>query len=671
MQTPVTLSNEQNQFIQAALRGENILVDACIGSGKTTAIQALCNSYPRTKRILYLTYNKLLKLDAKARIIGGNVYVSNYHGFGYMELLNSGVRAGVSDIIQTYNRVKPPCNRFDVLILDEYQDIEQETSEMLRHIKDQNPGLQIIAVGDMEQKIYDKTIINAAVFIDRLLDNYTRMEFTTCFRLSKKWAAMLGEIWGKKIIGGNPNCNVQIMDYDDAFDFLAMQNPSDILCLGSNNKGRTHMLNDLEQAYPDKFNKLTVWSKVSESDGGATQPTPNCAIFTTFDGCKGMERDTCVVFDWTEQYWISRTNKPGAKYEILRNIFCVAASRGKSNIIFVRPAKGSLLHKSILMEEFDMNTSFDDMDIGGMFDYKYAEDVQSAYEKLSVKEIQPADEPINLPIRDGMIDLSMCIGLCMKAEYFTGFDIDKAVDAFFETHKDVEFKRIKDTTGWSVEQKILYLTMLTTNQNRYWNQVSVCFMTPEKRTEIQARLAKHLPPDAQAQEKCLMDFGRFKAIGYADVIHNNAVYSLHFCQELQHIHFLQAAVYGFTQGIKTVYVWNLYNNQMFQVEIPDKRTFLNQVTRTITKGALTKFPGLNDNKAMVDEFVQNNRDICVEYAEFVRDYTMKNHMPPQTVKVYNFFDKKHVRLPVNTKQFCKLFAPHMAALLNDSDAQDN
>ena len=115
------LSNEQNRFIQAALRGENILVDACIGSGKTTAIQALCNTFPRSKRILYLTYNKLLKLDAKTRIMGSNVYVTNYHGFGYIELLNHGVRAGVSDIIQTYNRVKPNCSRFDVLILDEYQ----------------------------------------------------------------------------------------------------------------------------------------------------------------------------------------------------------------------------------------------------------------------------------------------------------------------------------------------------------------------------------------------------------------------------------------------------------------------------------------------------------------------------------------------------------------------
>lgn len=658
----MNLSQEQNKFIQTALQGQNILVDACIGSGKTTAIQALCNQMPKNKRILYLTYNKLLKLDAKSRIFGTNVYVSNYHGFGYIELLNAGIRTGVSDIIQTYNKIKPPCNRFDVLILDEYQDIEQETSEMLRHIKNQNPGIQIIAVGDMAQKIYDKTVLDADVFIDRLLDQYVRMEFTLCFRLSAKWAAVLGDIWQKNIVGVNPNCQIQTMSYDEAFHFIKMRNPNEILCLGANHGKRSEMLNDLEQAYPGKFNKNTVWSKVSEHDSGATQPTPNCAIFTTFDGCKGMERDVCVVFDWTEQYWFSRTNKPNAKYEILRNIFCVAASRGKSQIIFVEPYKGNLLHKSMLMEEFDTRTDFDDMDVSGMFDYKYAEDVEAAYEKLQVKEVQPAENPIDLPIRDGMIDLSMCIGLCMKAEYFTEFNIDYAIDAFFNSHKDLEFKRIKNMTNWSIEQKVLYLTMLVTNQNRYWTQVSVRFMTPEKRAEIQARLQKVLPNDAKAQVETVIDTAKFKMIGYLDIMHNDSIYQLYFCQEIQHSHLLQAAVHGIVHKAKNVYVWNLYNNQMFSVEVPNKPAFLTQLIRTITKGSMRTFPNMNkilgiSNESLISEFVRNNQAVCDEFVDFVTDYIQKAKTPPPTPKVYAFFKNRGVKLPVNTKQFCKLFAP--------------
>ena len=80
------LSSEQKLFIEKALQGKNILVDACIGSGRTTAIQNLCNELPGDKRVLYLTYNKLLKLDAKAKISRKNVTVTNYHGFAYMFL---------------------------------------------------------------------------------------------------------------------------------------------------------------------------------------------------------------------------------------------------------------------------------------------------------------------------------------------------------------------------------------------------------------------------------------------------------------------------------------------------------------------------------------------------------------------------------------------------------
>ena len=77
------LSQEQELFIEHALAGRDILVDACIGSGKTTASQELCCRVGFFKQVLYLTYNKLLKLDARSRIRKPNVTVTNYHGYAY------------------------------------------------------------------------------------------------------------------------------------------------------------------------------------------------------------------------------------------------------------------------------------------------------------------------------------------------------------------------------------------------------------------------------------------------------------------------------------------------------------------------------------------------------------------------------------------------------------
>lgn len=118
------LSSEQQLFIEKALQGENILVDACIGSGKTTAIQTLCNELPDTETVLYLTYNRLLKLDAQSKIRRKNVRVTNYHGFASMILKKSNSLVGVPDLIQTVIRKKPFVGKYDVLIIDEYQDIE-------------------------------------------------------------------------------------------------------------------------------------------------------------------------------------------------------------------------------------------------------------------------------------------------------------------------------------------------------------------------------------------------------------------------------------------------------------------------------------------------------------------------------------------------------------------
>ncbi|MBQ2427782.1 MAG: AAA family ATPase, partial [Ruminococcus sp.] len=229
------LSAEQQNFISIAQTGKNVLVDACIGSGKTTAIQRLCDELPKSKRILYLTYNRLLKIDARSRIASANTTVTNYHGFAYGTLKRIGINPGISDLIQAFIEAKPPFPPYDVLIIDEYQDIEQEFADMLEIIKAASPQIQIIAVGDMQQKIYDKTTLNAADFIHRFLGDYERLTFTQCFRLSRDHAAMLGRVWKKPIVGVNQSCIVEEMNLSQAEEFLSEQDPRDILCLGSRN----------------------------------------------------------------------------------------------------------------------------------------------------------------------------------------------------------------------------------------------------------------------------------------------------------------------------------------------------------------------------------------------------------------------------------------------------
>lgn len=583
------LSKEQKAFVRYAMKGHSILVDACIGSGKTTAIQTLCNLLAGKKSVLYLTFNKLLKLDAKDRIHGSSIDVTNYHGFACRELVARHIRTSVQECIANYVHEAPPTRRYDVLIMDEYQDIDAEIAKLLSHIKECNPSIQIIAVGDMSQKIYDWTRLDAMKFMmDFLPASHLKLEFTMCFRLSAAHAAMLGEIWGKKIVGVNPDCEILTLDLENAVEFLSQQNPGDILCLGSNTGSRSGVLNTLEKDFPSKFNKNTVWSKITDNDGSSTEPRPGVAIFTTYDGCKGMERDICVIFDWDENYWQVRTSKPNAQYEILRNVFCVAASRGKKKIVFVSSDQPFLSQKT-LMTDTGTCLNIEDMPISGMFDFKFAEDIKEAYQALDVRCLQKPGNTINAPISDAMIDLSMCVGVYQEAEYFKNYDINADIEQFFELNKDMEYKKRKGYKHWTTEQKVLYLTALETNQNRYWLQVKVPFVQPDHYAEISERLGTKLQPDSTVQAQCEVGFYNpenhksFSAIGMADVVTSDCIYELKFVSELSYAHFLQCAMYMVGLKIDKGRLWNIRTDELWEITIPDKEKFLDRVARAATK----------------------------------------------------------------------------------------
>lgn len=593
--TPVRLvtelSEEQQELIALSKKGMNVLVDACIGSGKTTAIQVLCNELS-DRRILYLTYNKLLKIDAREKIRGKNVFVTNYHGFAYKCLSDAKIQAGVSDMIQVFLRCKDILKipKYDLLVIDEYQDIEQEIAEMLMCIKNANPDIQIIAVGDMKQKIYDKTTLKVPEFISNFLGDFTLMSFTKCFRLSADIASRLGMIWDKEIVGVNEKCKVETMEVIKVVDFLSKQDPCDILCLGSRTGSMAKTLNILEEYYPDKFNKKNVYASIYDEDGGGTSPDKSTAIFTTFDSSKGLERKICIVFDYTEDYWLTRINKPNTHYEILRNIFCVASSRGKERIIFVKDNKHDLLSDETIAtpvaEKLDYTIPFL---ISDMFSFKYKEDIEECYNLIEAKKLKVNDNVIiDVARNDELIDLSPCIGILQEASFFEKYNIDEEIHYTVQRHENRPQIHIKENA--TLEEKVLYLTAYETYYDRYVNQVNVPFVNEKTLERIHSRLRSVFSPDEAVQKECEITFkdcysgSTFCIEGRVDVLKDNMVYELKFTSELSHEHFLQCACYMVALGLKKGILWNIKDNERYLITIPDRKRFLNTVIRTITKG---------------------------------------------------------------------------------------
>lgn len=601
------LSMEQQLFCNMALMGSNIRVEACIGSGKTTAIQTLCNLFPTNKLILYLTYNKLLKTDARAKIKNFNVTVTNYHGFVYPYLLRNNIKCSISDAIRLFTQNRLSIPRYDILIIDEYQDIELDFAEMLEYVKSTNPNMQIIMVGDMAQKIYDKTTLDVVNWSQDFLGNHVELEFTQCFRLQPVHAARLGGIWNKNIIGVNYNCIVKEMGQNQIASYLSKHEPGEILCLGSKTGAMTYVLNELEEKYPNKFNKKTVYASIRDGDANI-EPNDKTAIFTTFDSSKGMEKPICVVFDWDEAYWVTRARQPGADSDILRNIFCVAASRGKQEIIFVRKWQHGqaidLLSDETLKTPF-VSKELTDVYVHTMFDFKFVEEIDKAYKMLDIAKINSNQHNIDIENTDGLIDLSPCLSVYQKAIFFKKYSIDDDIDyAFSQT----EFKNKPDLSNFSLEQKILYLVSLTTRQNRYQNQVRLPLVTPEQYMNLYNRLLEHLTNDEETQIEQSMLLRNITVHGKCDVLRDDSVWIVCYRPALRPEDFLQAAMNLILYNRNTSVLWNTYSNEIYKVSLDknEQKAFLEQIYCIITKQK-TQLAPKKQNKILPEKFDKGDK----------------------------------------------------------------
>ena len=580
----IELSSEQLYFIYTAKAGKNILVDACIGSGKTTSIQRLCDELPPNRKILYLTYNKLLKKDAQEKIKNENVMVTNYHGFAY-HILNRLLKQNVSrdSLIPTFNRsfdtIKSSIEKYDLIIIDEYQDIQTDYAEMLNHLKGYIKNVQLIAVGDMAQRIYNTTNLDVQSFINDFLGEHENVEFTKCFRLSSKLASRLSKIWCKTIEGVNPNCKVSIMSEDEVVDFLKDVEPKDLLCLGSSFKWgySTSLLNKLEKLYPDKYNKKTIYASIRNSLDEVSAKD-DIGIFTTFDRSKGMERDVCVLCDFTEKYWAKRISKPNTDYETLKNIFCVAASRGKRHIIFLKPKTDELLSDKTLCTNPIGNKLQEGVNISTMFDYTFSEDIEACKKLLKIEKLDFSDKSvISINPRDCLIDLSPCIGMYQEIEYFNHNTVENYCG--YKLSPKIQ-EKIADK---DLQKYLLYYMAYTTGQWRYVNQIRRRYVSDANRERIIKRLSYKFDGNEKTQIECEIDYGKFKAYGRADVIKDGILYELKFVGQLQSTYFLQLACYMYALNINRGILWNIRDNTAYEVTIPDREKFFLYTYRTITK----------------------------------------------------------------------------------------
>lgn len=614
----LTLTTEQKTLIEYGLAGHNVMCNACIGSGKTTTIQKLCMELPKDKKILYLTFNASLKLDAKRKIILKNKssLVQNYHGFAYGICKSKGLKPNRNNSIELLLKNNLPIPNYEVLIIDEYQDISVESSKLLLKIKETNPSIQIIVVGDMDQRIYDRNNLDVLTFFKKFIGKHKEIYLTTCFRLNSSYANEIGIAWNKQINGTNEKCKILCMEKNEIVSFLSTQNPNDVLVLGKNNYGtRSEIQNELEKKYPEIYNKKTLYASITDDNEtcntqqGKKSKNENYALFITYDKCKGLERDTCIICDFESSYWVSRTSKTNAKYEIMKNLFLVAITRGKKNIIFCKPEK---MYKSdkipkrpypySVIDEIKIPTStnkiINDLTASAMYDFRYKENIDELYSELIITEIpQKNQTEIVCKNKEALIDLSPCVGEYQEFIYFEDYDINKEVNLLKDDQK--KLYKIRNTFK-KITDKILLFTAIETGQERYISQTQgIRFFEENEETKLIERLSTHLSKNSKHQitmEPIKIEYGngeQFFIRGVADVQKGNTIYELKYVDEPKKEHFLQLATYMLGLHKSKGVLWNTRKNQYYEVKIKNKKNFVNKIVQAVSndnynKGKLKK-----------------------------------------------------------------------------------
>ena len=154
------------------------------------------------------------------------------------------------------------------------------------------------------------------------------------------------------------------------------------------------------------------------------------------------------------------------------------------------------------------------------------------------------------------------------------------------------------------------------------------WVTEEDESSIRERLSTILPPDAEMQRTCSLpcmyynDDGEEKIIdirGMTGAIHEGIIYDLKFVGDLSPQHYLSLATYMLAFGSDVGRLWNIRNNDLYEVRIKDKKQLLDHIIQIITKGTITEFI---DARERIEPSVSKDEldSACVKESEWFNIY---------------------------------------------------
>jgi len=357
------ISNEQSKIVKA-LKNNNVIVNAVAGSGKTTTSLHVANKYINQK-ILLLTYSKQLKIETKNKkesLNIGNLEVFSYHSFCKHHYDNSCHDDSILIKIIDENKKCIRSFRYDMIILDECQDMTKIYYGLINKIINDNKtkNTKICILGDIHQNIYkykdgDERYITFGESLFKFNKfNWKKLGLNVSFRLTDKIAKFINKCMlnSNRIITTKKSefkpryiiCNIfspfyfndeAYVPYKEILYYLSIgYKPNDIFVLAPSVKSQGTPIRKLDNYIGNYHKEILIYIPTSDEEKLDYDVIKNKLVLTTFHQSKGLERKVVIVLGFDFGYF-RYFNKKCKDIFKCPNIMYVATTRATERLTLI------------------------------------------------------------------------------------------------------------------------------------------------------------------------------------------------------------------------------------------------------------------------------------------------------------------------------------------------
>jgi hypothetical protein len=322
------ISEEQAVVLNHTKNGQNSIVDAVAGSGKSTTVLSIAASIT-SQKIIQFTYNSMLRCEIKektAELKIGNLDVHTYHSMAVKYYYSSAhTDTGIRHILATNMKPRIHIPKKDVIVIDEAQDMTPLYFQLIiKYTMDMNHPFQLIVLGDFMQGLYefkgaDTRFLTLA---SKIWATHPRLKSTvfnecrlkTSYRITNQMSSfindvMLGETRLVSCREGplkvhylrnlQKNLENTVIYHINRLLSEGAQ-PSDFFILGASVKGPNSPIRKMENVLVERGIPCHV--PMFESDTIDEKVIHKKVVFCTFHSVKGRQRKYVFVLGFDQGY---------------------------------------------------------------------------------------------------------------------------------------------------------------------------------------------------------------------------------------------------------------------------------------------------------------------------------------------------------------------------------